>query len=145
MCPNFWVTMSKCCLGDAAHLCLCCPLLYLVFVSTAVCGFWNELSVYKLQQKTTQDTFIALQFSFNAQQLSGFWIVTKEKSHLCGFHFNSLCVFFSNCSFCENRVNTFIGPDNEIGETTMALSLSPTLTGPILTKHESCHRHCQEL
>lgn len=38
--------------SNRAYLGLHTPLLDLVFVCTAVCSFWNELSVYKLQQKT---------------------------------------------------------------------------------------------
>lgn len=35
-------------LGVCAYLSLYCPLLHLVFVCSAVCCFWNELSVDKL-------------------------------------------------------------------------------------------------
>ena len=100
--PHVWPVCSRTYLG------LGCPLLYLVFFGAAVRAVWNELSVYKLQERDNTHGWLPhlgrlCVWRSRRPSLNG-W--KCQQSHLCDLHLYGLCVFFSHCSFWETIHNT---------------------------------------
>lgn len=104
-------------LWSASYLRTRVPLCSLFFVTAAVGGFWNELSVYKLlgkkEVKSIKNAMAEVVQSrkfFHKIRVYSEHVHRKYSNinpHLCWFNLNSFCVFLSGSLYEKTRTSTW--------------------------------------